>query len=63
MEQLLRLRLEIHITRHWDSHLLFVSLFDHFLVTIQQGQLSFFTILGLMLAYPNSPKPLRGGKE
>jgi O-antigen ligase len=43
--------------------LLFMSLFDHFLVTIQQGQLLFFTILGLMLAYPNSSKPLRGGKE
>jgi hypothetical protein len=31
--------------------LLFVSLFDHFLVTIQQGQLMFAIILGLMIGY------------
>jgi hypothetical protein len=31
--------------------LLFVSLFDHFLVTIQQGQLMFAIILGFMIGY------------
>ncbi len=37
--------------------LLFMSMFDHFLVTIQQGQLLFFTSLGLMAASNNLKKP------
>jgi O-antigen ligase len=39
--------------------MLFVSLFDHFLVTIQQGQLIFALILGLMLSYSLEPHPDR----
>jgi hypothetical protein len=35
------------------ASLLFMSMFDHFLVTIQQGQLLFFTSLGLIAAYRN----------
>ncbi|MEJ0021679.1 MAG: O-antigen ligase family protein [Candidatus Doudnabacteria bacterium] len=32
---------------------LFMSLFDHYFVTIQQGRLMFFTVLGLIAALPN----------
>jgi O-antigen ligase len=32
--------------------LIIFSSFDHFLATIQQGQLLLFTVLGLILAYP-----------
>jgi O-antigen ligase len=32
---------------------LFLGGFDHYLVTIQQGRLMFFTLIGLMLAYPS----------
>lgn len=33
---------------------LFIGLFDHYLVTIQQGRLIFFTVLGLLAATNNS---------